>query len=269
MLEGRLRLIASGREAGLLAVRDTGKLHLISPASCTVDEFGLYAEVPSEPVAAAVTLSTVALVYAAEPGLSDWTLMVRPALYGMSSSPRGELVLPGNAQPTAVDVLPTATDTMVAVASGFHVLLYGVSTGFAITVSRRLSVGTVDPSTSISAACLLDSSSSVAVVVGDELRVSVGGVLARLKLPAAIGRPVRTVVPVPGGLAIVGPAGVWGIALVPHPEKQMWGRRFFRFCDGQHGALIEQDGLRFCVWGGRGRAPDEAVHLKIGPEGFA
>ena len=262
VVQGRLRLLASGTESGLAAAAGTNDLYLLSPLRVYAGDDQPFATVSGEPVCAAVTLSTVAIVVR---GAHAAQLVVRSAVQGVAPSSRGQVDLPAGVIPVALDVLPRATETAVAATAGSDtVLVYHVSRANSILACRSVTVGPAIPRAAVTAVCLADSSGDVFVAVGDELRVCAGGVTARIQAPKAIGRPMQSIVAVPAGLVVVGPNGAWGISFTMHPKKPMYGKPFVQRCDGRHGAMPMDDGLGLTVW-----RDNQPVVLRLGRDGFA
>lgn len=260
-VRGRLRLLASGAESGLVAVSGTNDLYLLSPLHAYAGDDEPFATVDGEPLCAALTLSTVALVVRTAHAVH---LVVRSAVRGVAPSPRGQVTLPADVVPAALDLLPRASETAVAATAGPDaVLVYRVSRTHTILACRRITVGPALPDATVTAVCLADTAGDVVAAVGDELRVCAGGVTARIQAPKAIGRPMQSIVAMPAGLVVVGPNGVWGICFTMHPKKPMYGKPFVRRCEGRHGATPADDGFGLTVW-----RDNEPMVLRLGCEGF-
>lgn len=260
---GRLRHLTSNDESGLLCVVGSGTLYLVSPARVDFGESVPVAVMDAEPITAALTLSTLAVVY---PKDNKHTLAVCSAVHGTDTTARNTVVLPADPSGEAsyaLGLLVDRTHATVLVACGDGMRLYRVSQSFSISAWLRVDCGDVSTESAVHAVCPINDCGDICALVGDELRVRTEGTIVRVKAPAKIGRPLLSVIPISGGLAVLGPSGVWGISFDVHETTRMWGKRFVRQCDGRHGLITTDDGCGVVVW-----RSNDAITLRLGSSGF-
>ena len=263
-LPGVARPLASDGQDCLLEsqVGDQFELWVVSPSRPGVEQTRI-TSVPESSVVGAISTAMVAVVSATR----------RLTVHSVVGQFQGQaelgsvatVPLHGSGVVRAIGLASRDSPFTVAVAVGSVIVLYSVSASYQLNQAYRI-VSNLTPSVpTIYAVAPISGEGDLWAVTGTELVARLGPTTIRVKLPTAIGCPVRGLVCLSTGIVVVGPTGAWGVSFVVHRRRRMHGKRFVQLCHGAYGAVPLPTGDGVTVWRGRDGDP---VALRLTDRGF-